>query len=86
MSDQDLETQPEEPAGVISQIEAQYASEEEVAEAIGVKVCTLRTMAARRRGPAGRVKVGRRVYYRREALLEWFQSQESEPVTQRQVG
>ena len=56
-----------------------YATEIEIAEFLGVEVFTLRTWASRRKGPGGRVKVGKKIYYRREAVLEWLASKETDP-------
>ena len=58
---------------------APYATEIEIADFLGVEVLTLRTWASRRKGPGGRVKVGRKIFYRRESVLGWLASKETDP-------
>ena len=53
----------------------EFLTEEEAGEILGTKVNTLRIQSARRQGPP-RVKVGRRVYYRKKSLLEWMLERE----------
>lgn len=56
-------------------ISENFYTEVEAAELLGYKVSTLRNWSAMRKGPP-RVRVGRRIFYRREALLAWLESHE----------
>lgn len=56
---------------------AGFASESEVAQALGVTASTLRTWASRRMGPGGRVRLGRTVLYRRDAVISWLSAKTS---------
>ena len=56
-----------------------YMSLAEAARELGVGVRTLHNWWAERRGPP-RTKVGHRVYYRRDAVRAWLESQEHVPV------
>lgn len=50
-------------------------AEKDAAQSIGQKPTTLRNWRALRRGPPN-IKIGRKVYYRREALEQWLRSRE----------
>lgn len=52
-----------------------FSSEKDTAEMLGLKVSTLRNWGAQRKGPP-RIRIGRKLFYRREALLDWMKSQE----------
>ena len=52
---------------------------EELAEAMGVTYRTVERWDARRIGPP-RIKIGKRVYYRADAVREWILSHEQEQV------
>lgn len=52
-----------------------FLSESETAEVLRVKKETLRNWRCQRKGPP-RIKIGRKIFYRREALVAWMQSQE----------
>mgnify|MGYP000441468265 FL=1 len=54
-------------------------SEHDLAALRGVTVRTLQRERAQRRGPAF-IKLGRKVYYRREAVNEWLRALEEIPV------
>jgi hypothetical protein len=54
---------------------AEILNEKQTATELGVKVATLRIWSARRKGPP-RIKVGRKLFYRRETLLAWLASRE----------
>ena len=54
------------------------------AASLGVKVQTLRKWAVQRKGPP-RVKVGKRVFYRPEAVQAWLAAQERDPAAARVV-
>jgi hypothetical protein len=56
--------------------ENELLSEETTAAYFGLRVATLRNWRCLRQGPAW-VKVGRRAFYRREAILKWIVSRES---------
>lgn len=49
---------------------------------LGVKVQTLRKWAVQRKGPP-RVKIGKRVFYRPEAIQAWLAAQERDPAAAR---
>ena len=55
------------------QIKANYATEEEAAKALNVAIRTLRNWSVHRRGPKGRMLVGRKVYYKKTDLLAWLE-------------
>jgi hypothetical protein len=57
----------------------QLLSEADTAASLGVKVQTLRVWSVHRKGPP-RVKVGRRVFYRPEAVQGWLTRQERDPA------
>lgn len=57
-------------------------SEKDAANYLGLKVNTLRGWACRRKGPP-RIKVGKKIWYRQEALTEWMHSQETDPAEAR---
>lgn len=57
---------------------SQFLTEQETAIQLGLKVSTLRNWHAARKGPP-RTKVGRIMYYRREALVEWMRGKETNP-------
>ncbi|MCU0892738.1 MAG: helix-turn-helix domain-containing protein [Rhodospirillales bacterium] len=59
-----------------------YLSEQQAADMLGAKVQTLRAWAARRKGPA-RCKVGKRVLYRKAALVAWLEQCEVDPAAAR---
>ena len=61
-----------------------YLDEATAAAQLGKKVQTLRKWAVQRKGPP-RVKVGKRVLYREEALRAWLVAQESDPAAVRRV-
>lgn len=54
-------------------------SEHDLAALRGVTVRTLQRERAQRRGPAF-IKLGRKVYYRREAVNAWLRALEETPV------
>jgi hypothetical protein len=56
-------------------IEENFCTEAQVAGELGLKISTMRNWAAKRLGPP-RIRVGRKIFYRREALVAWMQSQE----------
>ncbi len=56
--------------------------EAETAAQLGIKVQTLRKWAVHRKGPP-RVKVGKRVFYRPEAVQAWLAAQEQDPAAAR---
>lgn len=68
----------------VDQVSAATAilSEQQAADLIGVRVETLRAWACRRKGPP-RLKLGRRVAYRAEALERWILSRETDPAAAR---
>jgi predicted DNA-binding transcriptional regulator AlpA len=51
-------------------------SEDQVAKRFGLSVATLRNWRAQRRGPAP-TKIGRRSFYRREAINQWLLTREN---------
>jgi len=57
-------------------------SEAEAASLLGVEISTLRTNAARRKGPP-RIKAGRMVLYRQAAVLDWLRRNEVDPEAAR---
>jgi hypothetical protein len=56
--------------------------ERDAADLLNVKVQTLRKWAVQRKGPP-RTKVGKRVFYREEALPAWLVAQERDPAAAR---
>ncbi len=52
-----------------------YLTAEQAAKQLGITRRTLDAMCARREGPP-RTRIGRRVYYRKEALADWLLQQE----------
>ncbi len=52
-----------------------YYTEEEVSQTTGKAISTLRSDAARRKGPP-RTVINRKIYYRIEAFQEWLLAQE----------
>ena len=69
-------TAPPQGASAVQPIDLQ--PEVATAGLLGVKVQTLRKWAVQRRGPP-RVKVGKRVFYRPEAVTAWLAKQERDP-------
>lgn len=65
---------------IASEFARKYAAENEVAVALGVKICTLRSWAARREGPEGRLRLGNRIFYNRESLMVWIRQREVTPA------
>ena len=54
-------------------------TEEEAADALGVVKATMRNWATRRIGPP-RIRIGRRVHYRLDAINNWIASLERGPA------
>jgi DNA-binding transcriptional MerR regulator len=54
-------------------IRGNYLSEAETAEELGVKVKTLRAWAMLKKSPS-RTKIGRKIFYREEDLINWIES------------
>ncbi len=54
----------------------EYLEEAETATALGRKVNTLRVWSVRRKGPP-RIKVGRKVFYKKSSLKTYLDSQET---------
>jgi hypothetical protein len=48
-------------------------------QALGIAPRTFAGIVARGRGPAGRVKIGRRVFYRKDAIAKWVVEREQRP-------
>jgi Helix-turn-helix domain len=67
-----------EPALQTTRAPAGYLTEAEVADQLGVKIGTLRVWACRKKGPPGRVSVGRKAFYREEALSDWLRAKEQD--------
>lgn len=57
---------------------AGHITQEEFADTLGVTIRTLQRMHTARRGPA-RIKVGRAIYYRVDAVREWLAANENKP-------
>jgi hypothetical protein len=57
------------------EITEDFLTERKTAEILGVNTATMKNWAAARRGPP-RIKIGRKAFYRREALTVWMQSRE----------
>ncbi len=55
-----------------------YLTEDQVAEVLGMRIATLRTWAAKRKGPP-RVAIGRKIHYSKEALKTWLLSRKKDP-------
>ncbi|SOD96543.1 helix-turn-helix domain-containing protein [Caenispirillum bisanense] len=56
-----------------------HLTQEQAAEILGVSVRTLQRLHASRRGPA-RIKIGRVIMYRVEAIREWLAANENGTV------
>ncbi len=65
----------------IEHLSDEYWDESKAAQFCGVRPHTLRVWNVRRYGPP-RIKVGRKVYYRVEALKEWLKSRETCAINQ----
>jgi hypothetical protein len=50
-------------------------SEAEAASALGLKFTTLRNYAVLRKGPP-RIRIGKKIFYRYDALVAWIESRE----------
>jgi hypothetical protein len=59
-----------------------YLPEKATADEIGATPRTLSKWRKERIGPAW-TRIGRRIFYRRDAVLEWLRSQEEQPVRER---
>jgi hypothetical protein len=57
-----------------------FFSYQESAEFIGQRVQTLRAWWSRERKGPPRIKVGRRVIYRRQAVVDWLVARETMPT------
>ncbi|MFC3118935.1 helix-turn-helix transcriptional regulator [Jhaorihella thermophila] len=75
MSDMEIDNRPEHETRLLDG----WFSREELARELGVSVDTLARWETRRIGPPN-VRVGRRVIYRRAAVLAWLEAQERRPV------
>jgi hypothetical protein len=62
-----------------------WISRTDLAQELGVCEETLRRWTDARRGPAC-VKAGRRIFYRRQAVLDWLDAQEQKPRGRRAGG
>ena len=58
---------------------AGWISRNELARELGITTDTLGRWAAQRKGPAY-VKAGRKIFYRRDVVRAWLQSEEVQPV------
>lgn len=58
---------------------AGHITQQQFADTLGVTIRTVQRMHAARRGPA-RIKVGRAIYYRIEAVREWLAANENKPT------
>lgn len=56
----------------------EYMTQEQLANEIGCSVRTLQRLQAKRTGPA-RIKVGRKVMYKKETVTRWLDDQEERP-------
>lgn len=56
----------------------EFLTENEYCEFAGITVSTARSNAARRTGPP-RIRVGRRIFYRKSAVLAWLLEHERQP-------
>lgn len=54
----------------------EFLTESQVSEILGLKAATLRNWSAARKGPP-RISVGRKILYRRAALVAWLESREA---------
>lgn len=72
-----------ETALITSPVIAEYMEPEELAKELGVCWRTLHRFHLNREGPP-RVKIGRKVLYRREAVKEWLRSREEAQPRSRQ--
>jgi predicted DNA-binding transcriptional regulator AlpA len=81
----DMETQTE-SAKVIQQTESflldGFGEPPECARWLGISPRTLARLEVQRVGPP-RIKVGKKVLYRREAVLQWLASKETAPLRKR---
>lgn len=59
----------------MTQIEG-LLTEAQTAEALGVQAATLRNWGSRRQGPP-RIRIGKKIFYRYDAINAWIQSRES---------
>ena len=59
-----------------------YLTETELAGALHMTVRGLQLWRAKRQGPAW-TKLGRKVVYRRGAVVDWMKAQETQPVRSR---
>ncbi len=59
-----------------------YLTAEQAANQLGITRRTFDAMCARREGPP-RTRIGRRVYFRKEALADWLLQQENRQVRSR---
>ena len=59
-----------------------YLTAEQASNQLGITRRTFDAMCARREGPP-RTRIGRRVYYRKEALADWLRKQEHRQVRSR---
>ncbi len=59
-----------------------YLTAEQASNQLGITRRTFDAMCARREGPP-RTRIGRRVYYRKEALADWLLQQEHRQVRSR---
>lgn len=62
-------------AGVL----AGWITRNELARELGITTDTLGRWAAQRKGPAY-IKAGRKIFYRRDVVRAWLQSEEVQPV------
>ncbi len=58
---------------------AGWITRNELARELGITTDTLGRWAAQRKGPAY-VKAGRKIFYRRDVVRAWLQSEEVQPV------
>ena len=58
---------------------ADWITRNELARELGITTDTLGRWAAQRKGPAY-VKAGRKIFYRRDVVRAWLQSEEVQPV------
>ncbi|KIL98838.1 hypothetical protein CCC_02288 [Paramagnetospirillum magnetotacticum MS-1] len=61
----------------VTALDPDFITESEAASILGKTISTLRHWAMDRKGPA-RISVGRRIVYRKSALLSWLISQETD--------
>jgi hypothetical protein len=60
-------------------------SETQAASALGVKFTTLRNWSVLRQGPP-RIRIGKKIFYRLDALTAWVQEQEKDYSAVRSGG